>query len=189
MCILCYADFLVIISETAEGLQTMLDIVKQWCSKWSMAVNTKKTQMVHFRAASMPRSNYMYTYGDLPIVILERYTYLGLMLTEFLDYHITASIVAKSAGRALGLLITKYKAFGGLPYDCYTKLYDSLVQPIIDYGSSVWDTKEYSCINAIQHRACHFYMGVGKHTSHAAIQGDMGLILPSQRQWINVTRY
>ncbi len=65
--------------------------------------------------------------------------YLGLILTEFLDYHITASIVAKSAGRrALGLLIAKYKAFGGLPYNCYTKLYNSLVQPIIDYGSSVW---------------------------------------------------
>ncbi len=42
VCILCYADDLVIISETAEGLQTMLDIVKQWYSKWSMAVNTKK---------------------------------------------------------------------------------------------------------------------------------------------------
>ncbi len=103
--------------------------------------------------------------------------------------NITASIVAKSDGRALGLLIAKYKAFGGLPYDCYTKLYYSLVQPIIDYGSSVWGTKEYSCINAIQHRACRFYMGVVKHISKTAIQGDMDWILPSQRQWINVTRY
>ena len=32
-------------------------------------------------------------------------------------------------------------------------------------------------------------MGVGKYTSNAAIQGDMGWIFPSQRQWINVTRY
>ncbi len=72
MCILCYADDLVIISETAEDLQTMLDIMKQWCSKWSMAVNTKKTQIVHFRAASMSRSNYTLTYGDLSIVISER---------------------------------------------------------------------------------------------------------------------
>ncbi len=53
MCILCYADDLVIIYDTAEGLQTMLDIAKQWCSKWYMAFNTKKTQTVNFRAASM----------------------------------------------------------------------------------------------------------------------------------------
>ncbi len=89
VCILCYADDLVIISETyiiSECLQTMLDIVKQWCSKWSMAVNTNKTQIVHFRAASMPRSNYTFTYGDLPIVISERYKYLGLIMNEFLDY-------------------------------------------------------------------------------------------------------
>ncbi len=80
----------------------------------------------------MPRSNYTFTYGDLPNAISERYKYFGLILNEFLDYNITASIVATSAGRALGLLIAKYKAFGGLPYDCYTEL---LVQPIIDYGS------------------------------------------------------
>ncbi len=72
-----------------------------------MADNTKKTQIVHFRAASMPRSNYTFTYGDLPIVISERYKYLGLILTEFLDYHITASIIAKSAGTALGYIHTQ----------------------------------------------------------------------------------
>ncbi len=137
----------------------------------------------------MPRSNYTFTFGDVSIVISERSKYLGLILPEILDYHITVSIVAKSAGRALGWLIAKYTAFGGLPYDCYTKLYDSLVQPIIDYSSSVWGTKEYSCINAIQHRACRFYMGVGNYTSNAAIQGDMGWFFLSQRQWINITRY
>ncbi len=109
--------------------------------------------------------------------------------TESLHYNITASIVAKSAGSTLGLLIAKYKTFSGLLYDCYTKLYDLLVQPIIDYGSSVWGTKEYSCINAIQHMACRFFMGVGKYTSNTANQRGMCWIFPSQRWWINVTRY
>ena len=48
-----------------------------------------------------------------------------------------AKSVAKSASRALGFLICKDKALGGMPFECFTKCYNSLVQPVIDYGSSV----------------------------------------------------
>ena len=47
-----------------------------------------------------------------------------------------AKSVAKSASRALGFLICKDKALGGMPFECFTKCYNSLVQPVIDYGSS-----------------------------------------------------
>ncbi len=43
--------------------------------------------------------------------------------------------------------------------------YDSLVQLILDYGASIWGTKEFSCVNALQNRASRYYTGVGKtHT-------------------------
>ncbi len=32
-------------------------------------------------------------------------------------------------------------------------------------------------------------MGVGKYTPNAAIHGDMGWVLPNQRQWFNVTKH
>ena len=51
-----------------------------------------------------------------------------------------AKSVAKSASRALEFLICKDKALGGMPFECFTKCYNSLVQPVIDYGSSVWGT-------------------------------------------------
>ncbi len=102
---------------------------------------------MHFRSCSTTKTVHTFTFGDEIINVSDKYTYLGLVLTEHLDYDKTASIVVKSAGRALRLLIAKFKAYGGLPYDCYTKLYDSLVQPIIDYGSAIWGTKDYSCIH------------------------------------------
>ena len=40
--------------------------------------------------------------------IVSKYTYLGLLLTEFLSYKEMAKAVGKSASRALGLLIAKY---------------------------------------------------------------------------------
>ena len=188
ICVLCYADDLVFIADNAEELQTMLNVLKKWCERWAMDINTKKTQVVHFRPTSLPKTDTVFTFGDVPLAIAEKYKYLGLILTEHLDYDKTAALVAKSAGRALGLMIAKAKAYGGLPYDCYTKLFNSLVQPIIDYGAAVWGTKEFSCINAVQNRACRFFMGVGRYTPNAATQGDMGWCCQNQKQWLCVTR-
>jgi hypothetical protein len=48
-------------------------------------------------------------------------------------------MVAKSANRALGLMVmTKCKAIGGVSYDVYKKLFDSLVSLIIEYGAAIW---------------------------------------------------
>ena len=80
--------------------------------------------------------------------------------------------VAKSASRALGILIAKDKASGGMPYSCFQKCYDSLVQSIIDYSSSVWGTKPYSCISAVQNRACRYYLGLGGYAPNTAVNGD-----------------
>ncbi len=97
-------------------------------------------------------------------------------------------MVARSAGRALSLLIAKTKAYGGMPYEYFTKLYDSLIHPILDYGASISETKEFSCVNAVQNRASHYYMGVSKYTPNGAVHGDIGWRQATPRQWISVTR-
>jgi hypothetical protein len=78
--------------------------------------------------------------------VVKVYKYLGLFLTEHLDFNYTAKFVAQAATRSLGLLIAKFKAFGDMHYDCFTKLYDTLVDSAISYGSSVWGYKSYSSL-------------------------------------------
>ena len=62
------------------------------------------------------------------------YKYLGLMLSYNLEFKVTAELVAKSAHRALVLIIVKSKAYGGMPFNCFKTLYDSLVQPSSNMG-------------------------------------------------------
>ena len=85
-----------------------------------------------------------------------------------------AKAVAKSASRALGLIIAKCKANGGLPYDVFTQLYNSAVWPVVEYGASIWGTADRSCIEAVQMRACRYFLGVGRYTPNAAVNGEMG---------------
>ncbi len=62
-----------------------------------MKINTDKTKIVHFRTPSVNSSNYVFTCGNSNIDMINMYKYLGLILTEHLDYHITAKMVAQSA--------------------------------------------------------------------------------------------
>ena len=64
--------------------------------------------------------------------------------------------------------------FGGMPFQCFHKCYESIVQSVIDYSSAVWSTRSFSWIDAVQNRACRYFLGLGKYAPNQAISGDMG---------------
>lgn len=189
VCILIYADDIVLMAETEEQLQTLLDALHAWCSACRMSVNLEKSNILHFRPPSVEVSRHTFLFGKDNLTTASEYRYLGLVITDHLDFNVTAKIVAKSASRALGLLIAKSKAFGGFRYSTFTKLYDTLVYPVINYGSAIWGTREYSCINAIQNRAARFFMGLGRYAPNIAVNGDMGWKPPIVKQWERVFRH
>ena len=105
---------------------------------------------------------------------VKQYVYLGLVQTEHLDYSVMANHVACSTSRALGLVISKFKSAGGLPFFTFSKLYDSMVWCIISYGAAVWGCRTFSCVSAVQNRALRFFLGVGRFAPNAGINGDTG---------------
>ena len=120
----------------------------------------------------------------------DKYKYLGLIFSEYLDYEVMAKAVAVSANRALGLLIAKFKACVGMPFDVYTKLYDALVMLIVDYGTAIWGCREFTCINSIRNKAFRFFLGVGRYTpNRSAVQGDIGWKLMYHKIWLNVFNF
>lgn len=187
--ILLYADDIVLIAESKEDLQRLLNILHHWCQQYAMSVNIEKSKVVHFRKGpSIPRSEGPFCLGDKELEVVEKYRYLGLVITEYLDMNVTAKSVSQAAHRALGMLIAKGRAHGSFPYEVFTKLYNSLVQPIIDYGACIWGYRSYTCIEAVQNRALRYFLRVGKRTPIAAMQGDMGWSSQEYRQWVCISR-
>lgn len=181
--ILAYADDVVLLAESEDELQSLLNVLKSWCDNNKMVINTDKSMIVHFRRPSETRSSTSFSVGDVNLKTTSHYTYLGLLLTEHLDYTAMAKQVSKSANRALSLVISKYKLFGGLPFNTYTKLFDSVVWSTISYGAAIWGDRQFSCITAVQNRAERFYLGVGRYTPNAAVHGDVGWLSPFVKQW------
>ena len=52
MSILMFADDIALVSDSERNMQSMLDIVNNWCHKWRLNINVNKTGIVHFRIKS-----------------------------------------------------------------------------------------------------------------------------------------
>ena len=92
--ILLYADDIVLIAENETDLQYMLNELDNWCTSNCMQVNTTKSNVVHFRPVAISKTNCVFRCGNNIIDIIDKYVYLGIVLTEYLDFNITAKIVA-----------------------------------------------------------------------------------------------
>jgi hypothetical protein len=110
------------------------------------------------------------------------------MLNGYIDMEAIAKSVAKSANRALCLLIEKHKAFGIMPHNVFRKLHEYLVVPVIEYAAAVWGINDFSCFNSVQNRACLFFMGVSKLTPNCAVHGDLWWKSSVHRQHLYTAR-
>ena len=111
---------MVLLTKPEADLQIMLNVLYKWCIKWRLEINDTKTQIIHDRNTSKQRSSFQFHCGDQLLKTVPQYKYLGLVFNEFHDLAQTAKSVAASTSRALGLILSKFYANGGMPYKVFT---------------------------------------------------------------------
>ena len=184
--ILLYADNIVLLAPSEEKLQTMLNFVAEWCSKWKMAINEDKTQIVHFRPTRKPRSDFVWKFNEHSLQLVDQYKYLGVILNEHMDFNITATSLSGAASRAVGMLRYRLKSLKECRYNTFTKLYSSYICPILDYSSGVWGFKNYPSPEVVQNRSIRYFLGVHKFASNYMIHGDMGWLSCRNRRKLSM---
>ena len=132
-------------------LQQDLHTVYEWSQKWQMHFNTSKCVTLRCYRMSSP-SLFTYVLNDQPISCVERHPYLGVTLT--FSPHIQ-KITAK-ATRVLNFIKRNL-------YNCSkeikSKAYLTLVRPILEYASPVWDPhliKDCDQIEEVQRAAARW---------------------------------
>ena len=70
------------------------------------------------------------------------------MADEFLKMVECVKELSKSPSLALDALHGKFICAGGMTNAVYTKLYTTMVEPVLFYGAGIWGTKQYSLINS-----------------------------------------
>ena len=75
-----YADDLVLISRSKEGLQRQIDTVQEYCQTWKLELNFKKTKtMIFNRGNKIIKADF--NVGGAKIENVKTFTYLGFTIS------------------------------------------------------------------------------------------------------------
>lgn len=136
-----------------------------------MNINTDKSAIVHFRLKNQTQTNQNFYFKDKQIPMTNEYKYLGIIIDEYLTFQKAAEMRNDQATKALWSIQTKIQVLSGR---VYKKLFESIVQPILDYGSIIWSHHTTQQIREkVQNRAYRCFLGVGSCHPLAALEGDM----------------
>ena len=59
---LLYAADIGLIADFSEKLPKLVQHVKLWCNKWRFSINTEKTQIVHLRKTTTPKTDLIFIF-------------------------------------------------------------------------------------------------------------------------------
>ena len=133
-----YADDLVLCSDSPSGLQTLIDGLFKFCSKWHLIVSLAKTNVLIFGKS---KHHEKFLFNNEEIKITDCYKYLGTIIsTSSHDiYRKNYPHLAEKAKNAIFALQTYTENNVGHLYPRLAfKMFDVQISPIIEYASEVW---------------------------------------------------
>lgn len=186
--VLMYADDIIILSETENDMQNMLDTLHSWSEKWQLKMNIDKTKIMHCRKASMKPTDKTFNIGHQTIDLCKSYRYLGFEICETVEFTKGVKLLHEAGGRALGAMISKHFSIKGLSFPVYEKLYYNTVVPVADYASEIWGFKKYDFADKLQSRAARTFLGVGKRAPIPYLTGETCWMEVQLRHHLNMIR-
>ena len=124
-----------LMSTTKEGLQSNIDMVNEYCTKWGLAVNMDKHMvmvMTFSKTGRMLKDRFKLVVGTDDIEYFNQYKYLGVILTSNGKFSVAVKTLSMKTSRALFSI--KQSIFDkNVKPSSILHIIDALVKPIALY--------------------------------------------------------
>ncbi len=186
---LLWADDLYLVSTTAPGIQKQIDNLSGYCKKWQLVVNTMKTKIVIFGRVEIPPDTF--TLNGNTIEIAEKYSYVGNQVTAksnpFSDIE---STIIQKCYRSNYKIREYCEKMGQLPPTLAKHFFETLLLPIIEYGSEIWYNRTASeKLSVFQRNYFRRALHVRDKTPNNGVYGDFGIYPLDIRLKNNVIKF
>ena len=168
--------------DSGPTLQSDLDILSMWETRWDMEFNPSKCQVVHVAGSKRPVKRDYILHGQ----VLESVTcakYLGVDISGSLTWNSHIDWITGSANRTLGFVRRNIKTRMSKVRET---AYNTLVRPQLEYASAVWDPhnkNRISQIEQVQRRAARWTVSnFDRKASVTEIVQDLGWRTLDQRR-------
>ena len=191
--LLLFVDDTVLFSYSKEDLQTLLDKLHSYCINWGISVNTDKTVSMVFKKGTRPENVDVF-YNRIKLKNVSNFTYLGVTLSFNGSFYRAQKALANQAYKSLFGLNNLFDMIS-LDVTEKIKLFDTMVSPILSYGSEVWGFHTAPDIENVHLTFLKQQLGVHSRTCNNAVYGEYGRfpLLTLRRiriikYWIKITK-
>jgi hypothetical protein len=129
---------LILLSESEKGLQSCLDSLSSYCNRWKLKINVTKTKVMVFSKGKRKLSQFNFTIDNQHIEAVEKYKYLGVILSYNGNLKHAAEHMLNKGLKAVLSLKSKILDFEFSSIKLKLKLFHTLIRPITTYGSEIW---------------------------------------------------
>ena len=143
-------------SEDANKLQEDLTALEDWESKWQMCFHPDKCSVLRITTSKKHRRETNYFLHGQRLQTADSSKYLGVTLSDNLQWEKHTQATAAKASRTLGFLRRNLR-------DCSREVkdtaYKTMVRPTMEYASTAWDpykVDDINCLDKVQRRAARF---------------------------------
>lgn len=209
---LMFADDIVLLSETKNGLQCAINKLYSYSKMWKLNININKSKVMIFsRAGRYHKENF--TLGQESLELVKDYNYLGINLSSNGTFHNAIKTLDNKARKAM-FKIRKTINKANVPPKLALRIYDTLVRPIQTYCSEIWGMSvknilkmfnisdenykffDEACFEKTDLKYCKSLLGVHKMSSNPAVRGELGrypviihTIKLAIKNWFRVAKY
>ena len=140
-----WADDLVLICTTKDGLKSQLNVVNDYCPDWKLTLNAETTKTVIFNKTGATLKKHQIHYGGELIKTVKYFSYLGITLDSNGKFHTTVNELSRKVAKAAGRLY-KLSTYKYISIQTLLETFNSLVKQSLLSSSEIWghESKEGS---------------------------------------------
>ena len=202
-----YADDLILLSNSSNGLQNSLSKLDTFCETWQLNVKVQKSKIMVFSPLGRVPKNFYFKIKGQDMEIVQKFCYLGITISSTGSFHYTKKNLHDKGAKALFPLVSTIKTFD-LPPMLSLALFRQLISPILTYGCEIWGSytqhqlrsmeldkcfiSEYAVDNEIENvhlKFCKMLLGVKRNCSSLAVLGDLGKISVTMNTLTRIVTY
>ncbi len=169
---LLFADDAVIFADSAQELRSGIEKIEKWCHKWKMTLNIGKCGVM---IVGEEDSN-VFNFNGTPLPTVDRYTYLGLSITNHLSFDAIVEDRKEKARRAFfsmaGFLTRK-----NIPIPVKVQVVKSVLIPISTYGAELYgmSAQRVTPLQRVMDKAVRAILGAPSNFCRRAAFSELGL--------------
>ena len=185
-----YADDLVIVATSKEGLQEKLDGLSKFAKEKDLTVNNKKSQIIIFNKTGR-KFKENFTLDSARLDVVQTYTYLGIEMNSCGSFTLAIKELTSKARKAM---IPLYKTIAQfrIPFIKGLKLFRTYIEPILLYNienlacftikaiekckkdaAQIQDVVMKAPTTITQLKFHKYILGIGKQSPNMAVLGEV----------------